>query len=157
MKLSRSRTYNSKDDYDLFISNANTHDGLNKNLFFSSINFSLFFYFYLEYKDNSDLISRNASVIFVRRIRGTVDTLTSSTNEKSLLFPLMISSNGKDYFSFRKRKFQFLFFSILLLAILNQNPTISTTTPSSLSSVVKTNAIPLEQLAQVNKFDELFC
>jgi hypothetical protein len=33
-KSSRSGTHNSKDDYDLFISNANTHEGLNKNLFF---------------------------------------------------------------------------------------------------------------------------
>ncbi len=33
-KSSRSGTYHPKDDYDLFISNANTHEGLLKNLFY---------------------------------------------------------------------------------------------------------------------------
>jgi hypothetical protein len=56
-----------------------------------------------------------------------------------------------------KANSSFSFSVFVLSAILNQNSTVPTTTISSLSSVVKTNAIPLEQLAQVNKFDELFC
>jgi hypothetical protein len=43
------------------------------------------YFLYLEYKDNSDLIPRNASVIVARRIRGTVDTLTPSTNQKPVV------------------------------------------------------------------------
>ncbi len=42
-KSSCLKIHNSKDDHDLFISNANTHEGLNKNLFFSiNFSFSLF-------------------------------------------------------------------------------------------------------------------
>jgi hypothetical protein len=81
-KSSRTGTYHSKDDYDLIISNANTHEGLLK--FFKNI-FIYFFFLYLEYKDNSDLIPRNASVIVARRIRGTVDTLTPTTNQKPVV------------------------------------------------------------------------
>ena len=44
-----------------------------------------FFWGGLEYKDNSDLIPRNASVIVARRIRGCVDTLTPSTNQKPVV------------------------------------------------------------------------
>jgi hypothetical protein len=82
-KSSRSGTHNSKDDYDLFISNANTHEGLKKKIFFFRLIF--LFVFNLEYKDNSDLIPRNASVIVARRIRGTVDTLTPSTNQRPVV------------------------------------------------------------------------
>jgi hypothetical protein len=38
---------------------------------------------------------------------------------------------------------------------MNQNPTAPSTTPST-SSVVETNAIPLEQLTEVNKFQKMF-
>ncbi|CAF2636429.1 unnamed protein product [Rotaria sp. Silwood2] len=102
-KSSRSGTFYPKDDYDLIISNANTHE---------------------EYKDNSDLIPRNASVIVARRIRGSVDTLTPLSNQKPV-----VSSDDivKD---------------ILLPAILHQNQT--STTPTS-SSVVETNPTPLKK------------
>ncbi|CAF0865668.1 unnamed protein product [Adineta ricciae] len=104
-KSSRSGTYHPKDDYDLIISNANTHE---------------------EYRDNSDLIPRNASVIVARRIRGIVDTLTPLSTQKPV-----VSSDDivKD---------------ILLPAIFNQN---QLTTGNS-SSVVETNAIPLEKLTE---------
>ncbi|UJR16456.1 hypothetical protein I4U23_003358 [Adineta vaga] len=104
-KSSRSGAYHPKDDYDLIISNANTHE---------------------EYRDNSDLIPRNASVIVARRIRGIVDTLTPLSNQKPV-----VSSDDivKD---------------ILLPAMLNQNQA-ATGNPSS---VVETNAIPLEKLTE---------
>ncbi|CAF0940507.1 unnamed protein product [Adineta steineri] len=106
-KSSRSASYHPKDDYDLIISNANTHE---------------------EYKDNSDLIPRNASVIVARRIRGIFDTLTPTSNQKPV-----VSSDDivKD---------------ILLPAMLNQNQTSSNNTSSS--SVIETNAIPLEKLTE---------
>ncbi|CAF0836459.1 unnamed protein product [Rotaria sp. Silwood1] len=102
-KSSRSGTYYPKDDYDLIISNANTHE---------------------EYKDNSDLIPRNASVIVARRIRGTVDTLTPFSNQKPV-----VSSDDivKD---------------ILRPAILNQSQTVTTT---SASSNVETNSTLLKK------------
>jgi hypothetical protein len=37
---------------------------------------------------------------------------------------------------------------------MNQNSTVPNATSSS---VVETNAIPLEQLTEVNKLDEMFC
>jgi hypothetical protein len=37
--------------------------------------------FHLECKDHSDFIQRNISVMVNRRIRGTVDTLTPSSNQ----------------------------------------------------------------------------
>ena len=42
-KSSRSGTHNSKDDYDLFISNANTHEGKGKKCFFFVLRNFLFF------------------------------------------------------------------------------------------------------------------
>lgn len=39
----------------------------------------------LEYRDNSDLIPRNASVIVARRIRGIVDTLTPLSTQKPVV------------------------------------------------------------------------
>ncbi len=83
-KSSCLKTHNSKDDHDLFIKDANTHEGLNKNLFFSSIDFS-FFFFYLEYKDNSNFVPGYTRVIVARQIRGRVDTRTSSTNQLSVV------------------------------------------------------------------------
>jgi len=41
-KSSRSGTYHPKDDYDLFISNASTHEGLLKKIFFF-----IYIYFYI--------------------------------------------------------------------------------------------------------------
>ncbi|CAF0839694.1 unnamed protein product [Rotaria sordida] len=102
-KSSRSGSYYPKDDYDLIISNANTHE---------------------EYKDNSDLIPRNASVIVARRIRGSVDTLTPFSNQK-----LVPSSDDvvKDF---------------LMPAILHQN---QNATMTSSSSAAETNSMPLKK------------
>ncbi len=47
-KLSWSETHYSKDDYHLFISNTNTHEGLNKNLFFVDQSFFLFCLFRIQ-------------------------------------------------------------------------------------------------------------
>jgi len=60
----------------------------------------------------------------------------------------MILLKGKNYLLFRKKKYFFFksFFSILLPAILNQSPN----APTSSSSVVETNAIPLEQLTETS-------
>ncbi len=51
-------------------------------------NFYLFYFIYLEYKDNSDMISRNTSVVVARRIRGTFESLTPASNQK-----LVVSSD----------------------------------------------------------------
>jgi hypothetical protein len=48
----------------------------------------LFYFLSLEYKDNSDLISRNTSVVVARRIRGALESLTPSSNQK-----LVVSSD----------------------------------------------------------------
>lgn len=45
-------------------------------------------FLYLEYRDNSDLIPRNASVVVARRIRGNFESLTPATNQK-----LVVSSD----------------------------------------------------------------
>ncbi|CAF3558256.1 unnamed protein product [Rotaria socialis] len=98
-KLSRSGSYYPKDDYDLIISNANTHE---------------------EYRDNSDLIPRNASVIVARRMRGAVDTLTPLSHQK----PVASSDDiVKD---------------ILLPAIMHHNQNAATMSGTS-SSTVETN------------------
>jgi hypothetical protein len=81
-KSSRAKPNQSKDDYDLIISNANTHEGL---FFFYSIKYLLFFLVNLEYRDNSDLIPRNASVVVARRIRGNCDILTPTSNQKPVI------------------------------------------------------------------------
>jgi hypothetical protein len=79
-KSSRSGTHHPRDDYDLIISNSTTHEGL---LFFK--NFYLIYFIYLEYKDNSDMIPRNTSVVVARRIRGTLESLTPSSNQKPVV------------------------------------------------------------------------
>ena len=82
-KSIRSGTHHSRDDYDLIISNATTHEGLSLQFLFFE-----FFSFALEYKDNSHLISRNTSIVVTRRIRGTYQSLTPTTNQK-----LVVSSD----------------------------------------------------------------
>jgi hypothetical protein len=63
-KSSCLKTHNSKDDHDLFIKDANTHE---------------------EYKDNSNFVPGYTRVIVARQIRGRVDTRTSSTNQLSVV------------------------------------------------------------------------
>ncbi len=83
-KSSRSGTHHPRDDYDLIISNATTHEG---QLFFieSLIYFIENFGLYLEYKDNSDMIPRNTSVVVARRIRGIFESLTPSSNQRPIV------------------------------------------------------------------------
>lgn len=83
-KSTKPGTHPIKHDYDLIISNANTHE---------------------EYKDNSDLIPRNASVIVTRKIRGPSEVLTpasthkptvsTATIVKEILLPAMKSQKGE--------------------------------------------------------------
>ncbi|CAF5161609.1 unnamed protein product, partial [Rotaria sp. Silwood1] len=37
------------------------------------------------YKDNSDMIPRNTSVVVARRIRGTLESLTPTSNQKPVV------------------------------------------------------------------------
>ncbi|CAF4162776.1 unnamed protein product [Rotaria socialis] len=109
-KLSRSGSYYPKDDYDLIISNANTHE---------------------EYRDNSDLIPRNASVIVARRMRGAVDTLTPLSHQK----PVASSDDiVKD---------------ILLPAIMHHNQNAATMSGTS-SSTVETNMASVKKNPEVH-------
>ncbi|UJR30003.1 hypothetical protein I4U23_017549 [Adineta vaga] len=63
-KSSRSGSNHTKDDYDLIISDSTTH---------------------IEYKDSSDMIARNTSVVVTRRIRGTFESLTPSSIHKPVV------------------------------------------------------------------------
>jgi hypothetical protein len=83
-KSSRPGTNQIKHDYDLIISNANTHEGLSSDTRCSCVVIGPMFVL-LEYKDNSDLIPRNASVIVARRIRGTSEALTPYSNQKPVV------------------------------------------------------------------------
>ncbi|CAF4633613.1 unnamed protein product [Rotaria sp. Silwood1] len=113
-KSSRSGTHHPRDDYDLIISNATTHE---------------------EYKDNSDMIPRNTSVVVARRIRGALESLTPTSNQKPV-----VSSDDivKEY----------LRPAILQPAQLTIPPTTNVSSSSSSSSVVESKAIPLEMLTQ---------
>ncbi|CAF3603690.1 unnamed protein product [Adineta steineri] len=111
-KSSRSgaHTHHPKDDYDLIISNSTTHE---------------------EYKDHSDMIPRNTSVVVARRIRGAFESLTPLTNQRPV-----VSSDDIINEYLRPAIFQ------------PTQVTTSATTNVSQSSVVDSQGIPLEMLTQ---------
>ncbi|CAF1020088.1 unnamed protein product [Rotaria sordida] len=112
-RSSRSGTHHPRDDYDLIISNATTHE---------------------EYKDNSDMIPRNTSVVVARRIRGVLESLTPASNQKPI-----VSSDDIVNEYLRPAIFQPTQLTI---------PSTTNTSSSSSSSIIESKAIPLEMLTQ---------